>query len=87
MVRLMLVLAPVMCILAGIGVSSMLNTYMQQIDDEVKIDRKKSRFEGNYFMRSKVSILTNFIVVLLQKCFFIDSFFFFFFFKMYWYGN
>ncbi|GAB6018660.1 Dolichyl-diphosphooligosaccharide--protein glycosyltransferase subunit stt3a [Chamberlinius hualienensis] len=32
MVRLMLVLAPVMCILSGIGVSSMLATYMKQVD-------------------------------------------------------
>ena len=31
MVRLMLVLAPVMCILAGIGVSSLLNKYMKVI--------------------------------------------------------
>lgn len=55
MVRLMLVLAPVMCILAGIGVSSMLNTYAKQID-EVKVEKKKSRLEGNYFMRSEVSV-------------------------------
>ncbi|KAB7498735.1 Dolichyl-diphosphooligosaccharide--protein glycosyltransferase subunit STT3A [Armadillidium nasatum] len=54
MVRLMLVLAPVMCILAGIGVSSMLSTYVQQID-EVKVEKKKSRFEGNYFMKSEVA--------------------------------
>ena len=53
MVRLMLVLAPVMCILAGIGVSSMLTRYVKQIDD-VKVDKKKNRFEGNYFMRSEV---------------------------------
>ncbi|XP_026481454.1 dolichyl-diphosphooligosaccharide--protein glycosyltransferase subunit STT3A-like [Ctenocephalides felis] len=33
MVRLMLVLAPVMCILSGIAVSSLLLTYMKQLDD------------------------------------------------------
>lgn len=55
MVRLMLVLAPVMCILSGIAVSSLLSTYMKQID-EVKTDKKKAKFEGNYFMRSEVSI-------------------------------
>lgn len=56
MVRLMLVLAPVMCILSGIAVSSMLSTYMRQID-EVKTEKKKTKFEGNYFMRSEVSFL------------------------------
>lgn len=55
MVRLMLVLAPVMCILSGIAVSSLLSTYMKQID-EVKTDKKKAKFEGNYFMRSEVSM-------------------------------
>merc|ERR1719422_1222715 len=34
MVRLMLVLAPVMCILSGIGVSSSLSTYMKYLDAE-----------------------------------------------------
>jgi dolichyl-diphosphooligosaccharide--protein glycosyltransferase len=32
MVRLMLVLAPVMCVLSGIGISSVLNTYMRNLD-------------------------------------------------------
>ncbi len=32
MVRLMLVLAPVMCILSGIGISSVLVTYMKNIE-------------------------------------------------------
>jgi dolichyl-diphosphooligosaccharide---protein glycosyltransferase len=32
MVRLMLVLAPVMCILSGIGISSVLSTYMRNLD-------------------------------------------------------
>ena len=53
MVRLMLVLAPVMCILSGIAVSALLSTYMKQID-EVKAEKKKAKFEGNYFMRSEV---------------------------------
>merc|ERR1719234_1892905 len=34
MVRLMLVLAPVMCILGGIAVSSSLSTYMKYLDTE-----------------------------------------------------
>jgi asparagine N-glycosylation enzyme membrane subunit Stt3 len=32
MVRLMLVLAPIMCILAGIAISNTLNTYMRNLD-------------------------------------------------------
>lgn len=39
MVRLMLVLAPVMCILSGIGVSSTLNTYMKNLD----VSRKEKK--------------------------------------------
>ena len=35
MVRLMLVLAPVMCILSGIAVSSSLNTYMKVQGDQL----------------------------------------------------
>ena len=34
MVRLMLVLAPVMCILGGIAVSSSLSTYMKYLDKD-----------------------------------------------------
>uniref|UniRef100_V5GLQ0 Dolichyl-diphosphooligosaccharide--protein glycosyltransferase subunit STT3A n=1 Tax=Ixodes ricinus TaxID=34613 RepID=V5GLQ0_IXORI len=54
MVRLMLVLAPVMCILAGIGVSAMLTTYSKQMD-AVPVDKKGRKHEGNYFMRSEVA--------------------------------
>lgn len=54
MVRLMLVLAPVMCILSGIAVSAMLTTYMKQIDP-VKIPEKKSKkIENNFVMKSQV---------------------------------
>ena len=42
MVRLMLVLAPVMCILSGIAVSSILSTYMRNLDlFEVKTKKSK----------------------------------------------
>ena len=57
MVRLMLVLAPVMCILGGIGASSLLITYMKQIDQSGKtIDKKSKKFESNYVLRSEVNI-------------------------------
>uniref|UniRef100_A0A8C5D268 Dolichyl-diphosphooligosaccharide--protein glycosyltransferase subunit STT3A n=1 Tax=Gadus morhua TaxID=8049 RepID=A0A8C5D268_GADMO len=44
MVRLMLVLAPVMCILSGIGVSQVLTTYMKNLD--VSRPDKKSKKHG-----------------------------------------
>lgn len=54
MVRLMLVLAPVMCILGGIGASSLLLTYMKQVDSGKVIDKKSRKFENNYVLRSEV---------------------------------
>lgn len=61
MVRLMLVLAPVMCILSGIGASSLLVTYMKQVEKGKISDKKLKKFESNYILRSEVSILTIFI--------------------------
>lgn len=57
MVRLMLVLAPVMCILSGIAVSSMLQTYMKQIDPEKSVDKKRSKMESNYVMKSEIATI------------------------------
>ncbi|XP_071452114.1 dolichyl-diphosphooligosaccharide--protein glycosyltransferase subunit STT3A [Hetaerina americana] len=58
MVRLMLVLAPVMCILSGIAVSAMLNTYMRQVEPAPKtFDKKTKKFESNYVMKSEIAIL------------------------------
>lgn len=54
MVRLMLVLAPVMCILSGIAVSSMLTTYMKQIDP-VKSEKKSKKLENNFALKSQVA--------------------------------
>lgn len=54
MVRLMLVLAPVMCILGGIGASSLLVTYMKQLDGTKVTDKKSKKFENNYVLKSKV---------------------------------
>lgn len=54
MVRLMLVLAPVMCILGGIGASSLLVTYMKQVERGKVTDKKSKKFESNYILRSEV---------------------------------
>ncbi|VDM41997.1 unnamed protein product [Toxocara canis] len=57
MVRLMLVLAPVMCILAGIAVSSILSAYMKNLDSvtthAAKHERKDK--ERNYPYRNEVA--------------------------------
>lgn len=55
MVRLMLVLAPVMCILSGIAVSSLLVTYMRQIEPPKTVDKKMKKMESNFVMKSEVS--------------------------------
>lgn len=55
MVRLMLVLAPVMCILSGIGVSATLTTYMKNLD--VKKDKKSKRADATYPMKNEVGNL------------------------------
>lgn len=52
MVRLMLVLAPVMCILSGIGISSILYAYVKNLD--VKQEKKLKKFDDNYPRKSEV---------------------------------
>jgi len=54
MVRLMLVLAPVMCILSGIAISSVLYTYMKNLDSNNKQDKKLKKSEDNYPKKSEV---------------------------------
>lgn len=55
MVRLMLVLAPVMCILSGIAVSAMLSTYMKQVDPNKNVDKKAKKLESNFVMKSEIA--------------------------------
>lgn len=64
MVRLMLVLAPVMCILSGIGASSMLSTYMTQyIEGSSKMPEKKlKKNENSKSMKSEIA--TAFVTML-----------------------
>ena len=58
MVRLMLVLAPVMCILSGIGISAILVTYMKNMDAP-KVDKKLKKSEENYPKKSEVNKLVH----------------------------
>ncbi|CAK8694124.1 unnamed protein product [Clavelina lepadiformis] len=56
MVRLMLVLAPVMCILAGIGVNHVLTTYMKNLDSVAQKDKKgRTKSDNSYPMRNEVA--------------------------------
>merc|ERR1711976_250551 len=54
MVRLMLVLAPVMCILSGIAVSSILTTFMRNLDVSRK-DKKSRKADANYPVKNEVA--------------------------------
>jgi dolichyl-diphosphooligosaccharide--protein glycosyltransferase len=55
MVRLMLVLAPVMCILAGIAISSTLHTYMKNLDVSQKQGGKLAKGgDRNYPYKNEV---------------------------------
>lgn len=55
MVRLMLVLAPVMCILSGVAVSSLLNTYMKDLDPPKNVEKKSKKMaESEYELKSQV---------------------------------
>jgi dolichyl-diphosphooligosaccharide--protein glycosyltransferase len=56
MVRLMLVLAPVMCILSAIAISSVLTTYIRNLDIVSKQQQKLSgkKVDDNYPKKSEV---------------------------------
>lgn len=57
MVRLMLVLAPVMCILSGVAVSSLLTSYMKSIDPPKQVEKKsKKTADNDVELKSQVSV-------------------------------
>uniref|UniRef100_A0A8C1IP42 Dolichyl-diphosphooligosaccharide--protein glycosyltransferase subunit STT3A n=1 Tax=Cyprinus carpio TaxID=7962 RepID=A0A8C1IP42_CYPCA len=55
MVRLMLVLAPVMCILSGIGVSQVLTTYMKNLDVSRPDKKSKKQQDSTYPIKNEVA--------------------------------
>ncbi|ELU12621.1 hypothetical protein CAPTEDRAFT_166596 [Capitella teleta] len=55
MVRLMLVLAPVMCILSGIAVSSILTTFMRNLDISRKDKKAVRKGDNNYPIKNEVA--------------------------------
>ncbi|KAJ2943996.1 hypothetical protein O0L34_g8321 [Tuta absoluta] len=68
MVRLMLVLAPVMCIVSGIAASSLLSLHVKDIEPKVEKHDKKKKHDNNLVFRSEVGAL--FVTVL--GCFLIS---------------
>lgn len=54
----MLVLAPVMCILSGIGVSQVLTTYMKNLDVSRPDKKSKKQQDSTYPIKNEVSWLT-----------------------------
>jgi dolichyl-diphosphooligosaccharide--protein glycosyltransferase len=77
MVRLMLVLAPVMCILSGIAVSSTLTTYMKNLDVAHK-DKKAKKADINYPVKNEVAtavvtLMTVFLVTYTFHCTWVTS--------------
>lgn len=69
MVRLMLVLAPVMCILSGIGVSSILTAYMKNLDSSRR-DKKPKKIDSSYPLKNEVCVglsLLPLVLLLLKK--------------------
>ncbi|XP_048004679.1 dolichyl-diphosphooligosaccharide--protein glycosyltransferase subunit STT3A [Leguminivora glycinivorella] len=57
MVRLMLVLAPVMCIVSGVAASSLLSLHVKDIEPKVEKHDKKKKHENNLVFRSEVGAL------------------------------
>lgn len=77
MVRLMLVLAPVMCILSGIAISATLTTYMKNLDISHK-EKKSKRSESNYPVKNEIAtavvlLTTAFLVTYTFHCTWVTS--------------
>ncbi|XP_036357672.1 dolichyl-diphosphooligosaccharide--protein glycosyltransferase subunit STT3A isoform X1 [Octopus sinensis] len=77
MVRLMLVLAPVMCILSGIGLSSTLTTYMRNLDSTRK-EKKIKRSDSSYPLRNEIAsgvvlMITTFLIMYTFHCTWVTS--------------
>lgn len=81
MVRLMLVLAPVACVLSGIGISSVLSTYMKNIDLSSKpVSEKKAKrgADSSYPIKNEVAggmvfLMTFFLITYAFHCTWVTS--------------
>jgi len=77
MVRLMLVLAPVMCILSGIAISSTLTTYMKNLDVSHK-EKKPKKADSTYPLKNEVAtgvvlLVTVFLITYTFHCTWVTS--------------
>jgi dolichyl-diphosphooligosaccharide--protein glycosyltransferase len=77
MVRLMLVLAPVMCILSGIAVSATLKTYMKNLDIS-RADKKSKKADATYPIKNEIAtavvfIMTAFLITYTFHCTWVTS--------------
>lgn len=79
MVRLMLVLAPVMCILSGVAVSSLLNSYMKNIDPPKPVEKKsKKTTDSDAELKSQISMffvtgITALLMLYVYHCIWVTS--------------
>lgn len=79
MVRLMLVLAPVMCLLGGIAVSSLLSTYMKNVDLwGYSKGKKQKKVDHSYPIKNEVAMfvvlmMTFFLVYYTFHCTWVTS--------------
>ncbi|XP_069106727.1 dolichyl-diphosphooligosaccharide--protein glycosyltransferase subunit STT3A isoform X2 [Argopecten irradians] len=78
MVRLMLVLAPVMCILSGIGISATLTSYMKNLDITKKAKKPKKGEISNYPFKNEVAsgvvfMITAFLITYTFHCTWVTS--------------
>lgn len=78
MVRLMLVLAPVMCILSSIGVSGILNGYMKNLESPLKKDKKPKRADNTYPLKHEIAtgvvfMVTAFLITYTFHCTWVTS--------------
>lgn len=70
MVRLMLVLAPVMCLLAGIGISGVLGSFMKNLESTQSKKSKASagkKFDQNYPYKNEVRYLKGGYNLMLRR--------------------
>merc|ERR1711936_1065043 len=78
MVRLMLVLAPVMCVLGGIGMSAVLTTYMKNLDNPLAKEKKNKKIESNYPLKNEIAssmvvLMTVFLIFYAFHCTWVTS--------------
>lgn len=71
MVRLMLVLAPIMCIMGGIGISTTLSTYMKNIEsgDQPPATVKSKKKAADYPIKSEIATVMVTIVAIFLTTF------------------